>query len=132
MSAKRNYDLMERLGLLAVESHKTFKSPGFMDLSVEWISYGPTDTKWEVLSLAHYGEMNGDAMRDPEVLALVRRGDREAYGIYFRNDYLPTEREVYEFDDGGQISNVNMPLREDLTGFLYQWLRNINQQGHCD
>ena len=43
-----------------------------------------------VVSVAHYGEQNSDAMRDPEMLfEVVEEGSRqlEFWPFYFRNDY---------------------------------------------
>ena len=45
------------------------------------------------LSVAHYGEQNGDLMRDPEMLFEMRReaGTLELDAYYWRNDYLGIE-----------------------------------------
>jgi hypothetical protein len=54
--------------------------------------------------VAHYGEQNGDLMRDPEICFVVSDGvDGLANWtpLYFRNDYVGAEHEVItELDDG--------------------------------
>ena len=48
-----------------------------------------------VVSVAHYGEQNSDAMRDPEMLfEVVEGGSRqlEFWPFYFRNDYAAVEQ----------------------------------------
>src|SRR5260370_8137823 len=47
-----------------------------------------------VVSVAHYGEQNGDTMRDPEMLfEVVEEVGREPefWPFYFRNDYAAVE-----------------------------------------
>ena len=48
-----------------------------------------------VVSVAHYGEQNSDAMRDPEMLFEVvneKGGQPEFWPFYFRNDYAAVEQ----------------------------------------
>jgi hypothetical protein len=48
------------------------ESPGFMRLVIEHIGHGPSGG--ELVSVAHYGEQNGDLMRDPEIVFEVVSG----------------------------------------------------------
>jgi hypothetical protein len=63
-------------------------------LTVENIGPGPRDIP--ALSLCHYGEQNGDAMRDPEMCFEMEVEDgrfKEIHAYYYRNDYyLPVDR----------------------------------------
>src|ERR1700675_3159209 len=48
-----------------------------------------------VVSVAHYGDQNADAMRDPEMLfeVVVEVGRQSAFWpFYFRNDYVAVEQ----------------------------------------
>lgn len=51
-----------------------FTAPGYMDLCIEALGYNDHEGR-PVYSVAHYGEQNGDLMRDPDVTMGV---DREA------------------------------------------------------
>jgi hypothetical protein len=45
------------------------------------------------ISVAHYGERNGDAMRDPEMcFELGLAGGAHLSAFYYRNDYLGVEQ----------------------------------------
>ena len=107
---------------------KRYQADGFMPLVFEDLRY--TDYKGRpVYSMAHYSEQNGDAMRDPELTFSV---DWEAEIIEpqtFQNDYLVVYQRVYKQDDQGRTL-YNRRLRTDLDEFLWQWLRNIQQQGY--
>ena len=55
-----------------------------------------------VVSVAHYGEQNGDPMRDPEMLfEVVEEESRqlEFWPFYFRNDYAAVEQWSRRRDD---------------------------------
>lgn len=61
------------------------------------------------ISLAHYGELNGDLMADPEVLFDI--SDRNAIKpTYFRNDYVGVVRDSCD------------------SNFCDIWLKNIQYQ----
>jgi hypothetical protein len=95
--------------------------PGvYMAVSVERI--GP-----ELYSIAHYGEQNGDPMRDPEMV-FWRRADGRFFPTYYRNDYLGTERECVWFDDHHQPRAEKRREQADQAAFAHTWMRNIKQQ----
>jgi hypothetical protein len=91
----------------------------FMPLVVEWI--GDIDG-FPLFSLAHYGEQNGDAMRDPEMCFLMFEG--KAYPYYIRNDYSGIERESVFFD----TCRWNQVEQRDQASFANIWLKNILHQ----
>ena len=66
-----------------------------MPLSIEDI--GPSAEGHRLISLCHYGEQNGDLMRDPDmVFQILDLGDGSiAEPISFRNDYMGLYQEVY-------------------------------------
>ena len=97
---------------------KLNNNPAYMPVVVEKV--GRLPGYGEVISIAHYGEQNGDLMADPEMEFTIVGGDY--YPISFRNDYLGKHSSVFE-DDG-----INLPLQYDLTTFANQWMRNIAEQ----
>lgn len=85
------------------------------------------------VSVAHYGEMNGDLMAAPEMefVAITQKGEDHAYiyPISYRNDYAYGYERVainlgedllpYSFYAGRVRENVE---------FANMWMRNINEQ----
>ena len=103
-----------------------FVSDGYMDLVMEKLGY--TDYKGrQVWYMAHFGEQNGDAMRDPEVMFAVDKANGIIEPLSFRNDYLGVYQEVYIQRDGKTLYSHR--LRSELDDFLWQWLRTIQEQG---
>jgi hypothetical protein len=80
--------------------------PGFMPLSVEEI--GSSDNGHRLVSLCHYGEQNGDLMRDPDLVFMV-------------TDVLP------ERLSGN--SSVFPTLKQDLKEFARAWFATLRDQG---
>ncbi|MBS0155196.1 MAG: hypothetical protein JSS38_11410, partial [Nitrospira sp.] len=62
--------------------------PGYLPLSVEEI--GCSGDGYRLVSLCHYGEQNGDLMRDPDIVFLFHNvpDGMAAEPVSFRNDYL--------------------------------------------
>src|SRR5260370_14506159 len=84
-----------------------------------------------VVSVAHYGEQNGDAMRDPEMLfEVVEKVEREPgfWPFYFRNDYAAVEQWSRCRDEAGNLHSL--PKRtHDFDQFAKLWDRNLHEQG---
>ncbi|MFN2977627.1 DUF6908 domain-containing protein [Terriglobus aquaticus] len=98
----------------------------YMALTVENIGLGPRGLP--ALSICHYGEQNGDLMRDPEMcFELEIEGDRlkEAHPYYFRNDYAGFEQNA--IDEDTKIICARM-IREQRA-FSETWSRNLIEQG---
>ena len=102
--------------------------PGtFMALCVERIGtvdyYGAIFPLW---SFAHYGEQNGDAMRDPDVVMM----DGDKLGLYpvsFRNDYLGVDNESLVYEDG-RVTGHRPKMQASITSFCATWARNLKDQ----
>lgn len=92
----------------------------FMPVHVEHIGNG-------CLSVAHYGEQNGDAMRDPDMV-FWRNPLGEWMPVSYRNDYAGLDQEsVVEWKEG--IPYRYMPkLQADQARFANQWMINIQEQ----
>lgn len=102
---------------------------GYMPLSVEEIgSSGDGD---RLVSLCHYGEQNGDLMRDPDIVFLFHNGPDGAAAepVSFRNDYLGIVQDVYRYDETGRRTHVLPTLKQDLTEFAESWFASLKHQG---
>lgn len=103
-----------------------FTSPGYMDLSMEKMGY--SDYRGlPVYYLAHYGEQNGDLMSDPFMEFSVDAASGRVEPLNFRNDYLGVYQEVYQ--RRAEKTLYSPRLRSELDDFLWQWLKNIREQG---
>ena len=114
-------EYLESIGIdIFLKGHNSYKlaSAGFMDLTVEtWqtthscnnIPQGLTTN----VSMCHYGEQNGDLMKDPDILFVVKDGKIEYKE--FQNDY----------------ANYYSEDHEDTKRFMEDtWLPNLLSQGH--
>jgi hypothetical protein len=113
---ERNYQHLAEL--LGGRDHVRIENGRYLPLVVERL--------WDdQISLCHYGEMNGDPMRDPEVVFLVE-GDKARPG-YYRNDYAAFEQATVP----GRFGYV--PVKEagqkGLDRFVSEWWTNIREQG---
>ncbi len=102
---------------------------GYMPLSVEEIgSSGDGD---RLVSLCHYGEQNGDLMRDPDIVFLFHNlpDGVAAEPVSFRNDYLGIVQEVYRYDETGRRTHVVPSLKQELKEFAESWFANLKDQG---
>ncbi|CUS37790.1 DUF6908 domain-containing protein [Candidatus Nitrospira nitrificans] len=102
---------------------------GYMPLSVEEIgSSGDGD---RLVSLCHYGEQNGDLMRDPDIVFLFHNfpDGMAAEPVSFRNDYLGIVQDVYRYDETGRRTHVVPSLKQELKEFAESWFVNLKDQG---
>ena len=102
---------------------------GFMPLSVDEI--GIDGEGHRLLSLCHYGEQNGDLMRDPDLVFMFQDAP---YGfiaepVSFRNDYVGLEQEVYRYDETGTRAHLDTKPNVQLREFAQIWFPNLNEQG---
>ena len=95
----------------------------YMPVYIEIIDRSET---YKHISLAHYGEQNGDMMRDPEMLFALHKETRQFIPYYYRNDYMGVEQYSVKWTDEGIL--LNRRLQADHTTFANQWLRNIAAQ----
>jgi hypothetical protein len=83
------------------------------------------------LSVAHYGEQNGDLMRDPEMcfeLALV--GGEHLDPFYWRNDYMAVEQWSRNIVRNQYVHLV--ALHEQHVHFAKTWDNNLRLQGFAE
>lgn len=102
---------------------------GYMPLSVEEI--GSSGDGYRLVSLCHYGEQNGDLMRDPDIVFLFHNlpDGVAAEPVSFRNDYLGIVQEVYRYDETGRRTHVVPSLKQELKEFARVWFVTLREQG---
>lgn len=126
--ARTNYRMISPFLKVVDESpdgHRKFLSDGYMPLVVENMGY--TFHGCKVYSVTHYGELNGDLMRDPDMTVAVDHQAGTVDPLTWQNDYIGRCSEVYDTDANGR--EVYRPrLRTDLDRFFWQWLKNIQMQ----
>lgn len=106
--------------------HTHFTAPGYMDLTIENLQFTDPDGN-PVYSITHYGECNGDLMADPDMeIAIDDKAGRIIPRTY-RNDYMGTYQEVFIYRNDRWMYSHR--LLTELDYFLWQWLKNINNQG---
>jgi hypothetical protein len=121
----------ERGGFEAVrENYLRLENPPFMRLVVEVIGGRYENGGYEV-SVAHYGEQNGDAMRDPEITFLVvTSGEVTTWTpLTFENSYMGCYQVVAEVTQEGRLRVKNAAMLHDLRDFANQWDCNLKEQG---
>ena len=112
--------------MLALQTTKIDNSDGtYMPVYIELI--GRID-KYDFFSLAHYGQQNGDAMRDPEMIFALHKESQQFVPYYYRNDYMGMEQYSVRWTEEGVL--LNSRLQADHTTFANRWLRNIATQQH--
>jgi hypothetical protein len=106
------------------------ENPPFMRLVIEVIG-GPYPNGAYEVSVAHYAEQNGDAMRDPEITFLVAPAEQGTTWtpLTFENSYLGCYQVVAQVASAGVIEPREPALMRDLRDFATQWDRNLKQQG---
>jgi len=84
------------------------------------------------ISLAHYGEQNGDLMRDPEMIFEAEEsGDNMTLvPFYWRNDYAGIEQYSAFTEEGRTL--LNAKLRREHIAFAGTWDANLKAQGFLE
>jgi hypothetical protein len=117
------------LQLLGNDTAVRLTVPGFMPLSIEDI--GRSGEGNRLVSLCHYGQQNGDMMRDPDMVFMFHDlpDGPAAEPISFRNDYMGTCQDVYMYDEAGKRTHVKPALKRELKAFSRTWFSNLKAQG---
>jgi len=85
------------------------------------------------LSVAHYGEQNGDLMRDPEMCFEWTKPiglKPQLSPFYFRNDYTGTEQYSRWKDDEQYVFSPD--LYRQHQSFAALWDKNLRKQGFLE
>ena len=102
----------------------------YMELVIEAVDEsGPCGLP--AISVAHYAEQNGDAMRDPEMcFELGFAGGAHLNPYYWRNDYVGIEQWSRFIQDSNYCFHTQ--LHAQHTSFAKTWDRNLRQQGFAE
>jgi hypothetical protein len=109
------------------------ENPPFMRLVIEVIG-GPYPNGAYGLSISHYSEQNGDAMRDPEITFLVvpsAEGTKWT-PLTYENSYLGAYQVVAEVSREGLVKVKQSQWMKELRSFAKKWDINIKQQGFIE
>jgi hypothetical protein len=103
------------------------ENPPYLPLVIEAVDEsGPLGLP--ALSVAHYGEQNGDAMRDPEMcFELGLAGGAHLIPYYWRNDYVAVEQLSRAIISEHYVALLE--LQEQQETFAATWDNNLRQQG---
>jgi len=114
--------ILDKLWKLAIQNKRYFKlnnNSTFIPLTIEIIEN-------TVISLCHYGEMNGDLMREPEMLFWKNKyGDY--FPFYYRNDYVCFEQFVGQVLKN-ELTVYHKKQQEEQVEFADTWMLNIDYQ----
>ena len=103
---------------------KIANHPSLMPVIIEKV--GSLAGYGEIISIAHYGEQNGDLMADPEMTFAIVNG--EYYPISFKNDYVGLYQEVFDYNEDGSPEAIDIKLQSNLTDFANEWMTSIQEQ----
>lgn len=124
------------LQLLGSDTAIRIRSGSYMPLAIEDI--GPDGEGRRQVSICHYGEQNGDLMRDPDMVFAFHdcppaSGASEPYlaaePISYRNDYMGIDQECYICAPDGKRIQVRPELKAQFKAFAQTWFRNLHAQG---
>ena len=99
----------------APEFHLRIENPPFMPLVIE--------RQGNVISVAHYGELNGDAIRDPELTFSWPTWEP----LSITQDPVGRYAEIHTMV--GDRPAIHMALLRELRMFANLWARNLMAQG---
>ena len=107
--------------------HLSVENPPYMALVIEATDEsGPCGLP--AISVCHYGEQNGDAMRDPEMIfELGLAGGAHLNPFYWRNDYVAVEQRSRFIRDGNYCYHTQLHAEHER--FAKLWDKNLRQQG---
>lgn len=116
----------ERGGLTDLMVHPIrIENQPYMRLVIEYIGTGPRGLPQ--VSVCHYGEQNGDLMRDPDMTFEIAP-DGRWLPVSFRNDYVGKDEEAIWQNEQGTIL-CRPRLVTELQSFARTWNKNIGEQG---
>jgi hypothetical protein len=125
--------ILERAGGFRPTLYLKIENPPFMALVIEVVPE-PGPLGCPALSVAHYGEQNGDLMRDPEMCFELSKPPlcRLELAVYsWRNDYLGVEQYSRYID--GATRYVFVPhLYEQHRTLAVLWDKNVRAQGFLE
>jgi hypothetical protein len=106
------------------------ENPPYMELVIEAVDEsGPCGLP--ALSVAHYGEQNGDLMRDPEMcFELGFAGGAHLNPFYWRNDYVAIEQWSRFIEEANYCFHRRHHQQHER--FAKNWDNNLRLQGFAE
>ena len=123
--------ILELAGPLQAGFHIKIENEPWMTLVIEDTQdRGPNGLP--AISVAHYGEQNGDLMRDPEMIFEAEESGEEVNLVpfYWRNDYAGIEQYSAFTEDGKTL--LNAKLKREHIAFARTWDANLRAQGFLE
>ncbi len=121
-------DILKKAGGWHPGLYLKIDNPPYMELVIEAIDEsGPCGLP--AISVAHYGEQNGDAMRDPEMLFRVEHDGAYLTPFYWRNDYVGVEQ-WSRFINGDNYASHR--AFHQHAAFAKVWDSNLRSQGFAE
>ena len=123
--------ILERAGGYRPALYLHIENASYMALVIE-ATPEPGPLGLPAISIAHFGEQNGDLMRDPEMcFELSERGGNLALDpYYFRNDYMGSEQWSRNLVDGQYAALPDLHKLHEL--FAEVWDGNLKSQGFAE
>jgi hypothetical protein len=119
--------ILQKAGGWRPNLYVKIENPPYLPLVIEAVDEsGPLGLP--ALSVAHYGEQNGDAMRDPEMcFEIGYAGGAHLIPYYWRNDYFALEQVSRAVVNDHYIALLQ--LQEQHESFAKTWDNNLRLQG---
>jgi hypothetical protein len=120
--------ILERAGGYRPSLYLKIENPPYMALVIEAPEVGPLGLPG--ISVAHYGEQNGDPMRDPEMCFELGKpiGSKLILDpYYYRNDYVGVEQWSRDIVDGHYVALLDLHRQHER--FAAVWDNNLRLQG---
>jgi hypothetical protein len=110
--------------------HLHIENPPFLALVIEATDEsGPCGLP--AISVTHYGEQNGDLMRDPEMMfELGLAGGAHLNPFYWRNDYVAVEQWSRFIRDDHYAFHTELHRQHEE--FAKLWDKNLRSQGFAE
>ena len=112
-------------GLNEKVSHRKINNaePAFMPVTVEYLY---STVNGDFFSVCLYYELNGDLMRDPEIVFI--RIKNLYFPASFQQDNMGLYTEFFSYDDSGKITGIRVKSQADCAQFCNIWMNNIKEQ----
>jgi hypothetical protein len=120
--------ILERAGGYRPTLYLKIENPPYMALVIE-ATPEPGPTGLPAISIAHYGEQNGDLMRDPEMCFELSKPPMCGLALsvyYYRNDYMGIEQYSRFRDENHSVFVPDLYEQHEM--FAEQWDRNLRDQ----
>jgi hypothetical protein len=119
--------ILQKAGGWRPNLYLKIENPPYMELVIEAVDEsGPCGLP--AISVCHYGEQNGDAMRDAEMcFEFGLAGGAHLNAFYWRNDYAGIEQWSRFIREGNYCYHPQLHAQHE--SFAKTWDNNLRQQG---